>query len=377
MISKRVRDVVFGSEEHPEAVRLHAAIQQPSGFGDWLLGAVEIIRRPSDVEGSAGSAVPIVVILHFSGTPADVPEAVYALVRSANKGPSVPKQGMPEVWALMENMGLRFRTAPHSIRALTHIIRPDRNGPTLQDQKDEDYRLLWSLAAATPRPVALPARDDRSRQLTLSADWQGLVLRDGAAFVSVRNEASGYEEFARVYCRSIYIDALVLASFQLEAATQLADRTQALISDSPSIESLAGERKAMLRFRGRLWWAHVSDRASIVDQIVRDFQVQHHLPALVDQVVQDLGDITDYLASEEMLLKAGREESRQRAEARMTSVLGLFATVLVVPSLVIGFTQLAVAPSWTTVAVAVATSASLTLIALLVIRTVARRQWLG
>lgn len=366
MLSKRIQDVVLGPIDAPEQGRLHAFVPQPVGFGDWILDAVEVVRRP-DLAGDTASRVPIVLIWHWTGRPQDVAESVYELVRSAN-GTSAVARSMTDVWDLIMGMGITIESSPRSIRTLAHIINPCRTQDPYSNER------LWSLAAATPSRIALPSSTAGYRTIAPSADWRGLVLRDGVAFISAPNGVSEYEKFARVYCRTIYLDALVLASLQLEAATWLADNTQRLISGSPKLADLSLARRSMLKFRGTLWWAHVSDRASIVDQIVSDFQEQHNLPALVDQVTQDLNDITAYLESELLVVTAEREKMMQRNSDKLAARFGIFATVLIVPSLVIGFTQLAVGPSWVTFGVSFLISLASTLAVALAIRAMIRAQ---
>ncbi|MCU1405484.1 MAG: hypothetical protein JWQ43_1787, partial [Glaciihabitans sp.] len=94
-----------------------------------------------------------------------------------------------------------------------------------------------------------------------------------------------------------------------------------------------------------------------------EFQRQHNLKPLVAQVIQDLADITDYLesevlaqATEEREEQAHRTRLRVDAEQKLANTLLVLATVLIIPSLVVGFTQLAVGPSLATVLIAAAVS---------------------
>jgi predicted membrane protein len=70
----------------------------------------------------------------------------------------------------------------------------------------------------------------------LSADWSGLVLRDGMAFAGTRQDRGTADPFyghAAQYARSIYLDAILIGLLQLHGITGLENTLAAAFDSSP------------------------------------------------------------------------------------------------------------------------------------------------
>lgn len=160
---------------------------------------------------------------------------------------------------------------------------------------------LWALASRTnetdhpPDPRYLP----RSRcsdgsdvdGVPLSADWCGLVLRDGVALVGRRADKGASDPFynhAELYARSIYLDALLIGILQLQGISELEDALAAALDD-PAASRLAELERRVTEFRHELWWQHLSAHG-VPNQFLGAYQRQHRLRDRFDQALTEISD---------------------------------------------------------------------------------------
>jgi hypothetical protein len=115
--------------------------------------------------------------------------------------------------------------------------------------------------------------------LRLSADWQALVLRDGAAFVGTRADRGDGDAFfghAELFVRTIYLDTLLLGALQDYAITGLEEQLGVALDDPRPHVSMAALEEDLTRFRQRLWWLHITSHGAGND-LLSAYQDQHRL----------------------------------------------------------------------------------------------------
>lgn len=160
---------------------------------------------------------------------------------------------------------------------------------------------LFALASAVPSgsfvPAGRQAAELGASVVELSSDWSALVLRDGAAFLGHSQANTSFiEEYAHLFVRTIYTDALLLGVLQQYAFSDLADRVAAL--DDPARRPRAVERLDLefSRLRNRLWWQHVTQHG-VGNELLLAYQRQHRLPALIAHLRAELEDYSRQAAS--------------------------------------------------------------------------------
>lgn len=160
---------------------------------------------------------------------------------------------------------------------------------------------LWALASRTnvtdhpPDPRQLPIPQNAGLAdfefIRLSADWRGLVLRDGLSLVGCRPDEGPRDPFynhAELYFRSIYLDAVLIGVLQLQGISDLED---ALVSalDAPFASAMAELERRVTRFRHELWWQHLSTHG-VPNQLLGAYQRQHRLRERFDQLLTEISD---------------------------------------------------------------------------------------
>lgn len=183
---------------------------------------------------------------------------------------------------------LAFMTAARRLPRLYSVLRYPRWAPINQ--------WLWSLASRTneedypPDPMQV-ARQDQDR-IRFSADWSGMVLRDGMALVGARPDRGSDDPYygsAFLYARTIYADVVALGLLQLQGITAL-EEDLARITDSPGDSSAMEDLGLKLAFfRQRLWWQHLTTHG-VPNQMLNAFHSQHQLPTRFDQILAEVSD---------------------------------------------------------------------------------------
>jgi hypothetical protein len=204
---------------------------------------------------------------------------------------------------------------------------------------DRTEEWLYYLAAASTPAQIVPDGHKQSllsERLRLSADWSGLVLRDGLALAATSTRDVQFHLSARVYARSIYLDALLLALIQKLAAQELNRKVAAEMETPNDLTASGAERleEEFLRFRSLLWGSHPADRGGTIDEIVRRAHDQHRLPALVEKLTSDLQDISRFIQS---------RVTRRREQRGF--LIAVISAVFLVPSLVFTMASMLAAPS--------------------------------
>ncbi len=291
----RVHTALYGLDsENGFTGRWHQEFQSPRDRHDSAIEAFELLKY----------ANRYLLIAHMQLGPNPV-DSLATLAAAAGEGrewvvSNAPnrlqfKEGRPYLLSHLYWMGFPIPEPPISEDA----ERAFSTWATVQ-------RWQWLLASANSDSV-LP--DTEAPQLMdglvwLSSDWRALVLRQGVAYVALTPHTEGAASFhrlARVYVRSIHLDALLLGLLQTRALHELADATAVIGRGDVTASEVARLEGELLGIRARLWWQDIAHRARQTSDILRAFQSQHELPMLYAKIVQDLTDASRYLSAQEAL----------------------------------------------------------------------------
>lgn len=279
----RLGDVLYGSAEAP--VRWHRTYDPPERLAGADVESVEVLRMPL-TGGDLGLAV-----LH-----ADLGSDPVAALEALSRPAAGDGAGRAALGRLLPD---EARLLPGAVRARTvaHVTFADgpvqvMSAPYSGWQAVEQW--LWLLGSATSETRFAPDPEDpaaRSGTVYFSADWKALVLRDGTAFVGTSPDPGGdsFHAIARAHVHSIYLDALLVGCMQLHALNEVANRVADLDAARLDADHLAELEQRLMDVRRRLWSSHITVRGK-GNEVLRQFQAQHALPALLEGIVSELGD---------------------------------------------------------------------------------------
>ncbi|TDC73547.1 hypothetical protein E1283_18885 [Streptomyces hainanensis] len=277
----RIAQTLYGTASGA-AVRWHR-VATTTWDGVTVL-AVEVLRAPAGSGANHGLAV---LHLRLGGDP--VAELAGLRDLSGVNGPR---------WQSVLPAGTGV--APGARRAST-VCHVTFDGPTpagmsaAYDAWPARDQWLWQLASATTESVFPPDVEDASLlagRVRFSADWQALVLRDGASFVGTTPDPGGTDTFhaaAQTYVHSIYLDVLLLGRLQADALNALANQ----IADVPLPRFGAGGLQAV---EGRLIELRRAFGRDVItahdkgNEILDRYVTQHRVPELRARLVEDLTD---------------------------------------------------------------------------------------
>lgn len=238
------------------------------------------------------------VVVHLDATQANPLTVVRALARRK----SMRLDGFnPD--ELLDGQAIVASAIPHT---LTFVTFSGRRFPRLY--RHPRYTLwpstdqwLWALASRTsgtdhpPDPREVPGGHRSTSSdldcIRLSADWRGLVLRDGIALVGCRPDVGAKDSFynhAEVYVRSVYLDAVLIGILQLHGIGQLEDALASALDDPPQ-PAMADLEQRVTIFRNELWWQHLSTHG-VPNQLLGAYQRQHKLHERFDRVLTEISD---------------------------------------------------------------------------------------
>jgi hypothetical protein len=159
-----------------------------------------------------------------------------------------------------------------------------------------ELQWLWLLASATSPEDYLPAPEDRAELLgsiiRLSAGWQVLVLRDGAAYLGSGADMSAAYRLSsdgEFHFRTIYLDALLVAQAQRLQLTRIADELAALTDPMSDPAPLLRLERELTAFRNVYWWQHLGPQWH-ASRLLRAYQANHQTDELFKQVTDEIGD---------------------------------------------------------------------------------------
>ncbi|WP_159012034.1 hypothetical protein [Streptomyces sp. NRRL F-5123] len=334
------REVRLGYFEHRVAEALYGAAERPVRWSRQVSGriggthvfAVEIVRMPSEFGDGGGLAV-----LHIRFGTDPLAELVGLTDLSASEHGSSNREAIEALLPVGTHVAKGFRRC----WTLVHLTRSEGPWPEVMPAAYVAWgardQWLWLLASATsvarfpPDPEG-HAESFRGR-VRFSADWQALVLRDGAAFLGTTadpGDRGSFHRLARSHVHSIYLDAFLLGRLQAKALGDLAERVASIRAHRLDPSAIAALERRLIDLRGVLGTDHVTVRGK-GNELLAAYREQHRLTESRARVVDDLAVCTRFV-----------EASTARA---VNAALGI-VTVLGVPfSLVYGGTAVAVGSS--------------------------------
>jgi len=164
---------------------------------------------------------------------------------------------------------------------------------------------LWQLASRTTCADFPPDPDYADELLAgtvaLSADWRGLVARDGAAFLALRADQGNddpYLGFAQYYTHAPYTDALIIGMIQNTTIATLIDETALAFDAKDLTRHLARLETRVAKFR-TIYWLRDASTHSHANDLLTAYQAQHDLPAKFDAVLNEIADLNRIAQSQE------------------------------------------------------------------------------
>lgn len=286
--SRRTARLLYGTADRPR--RWHKTLDLP--VGRVRITGLEAIRLRDEPNAHG------LVVIHLDAARTNPLAVVRALAQ--RRGGRLDGLDLDE---LLDGQAIVTSAIPHT---LTFTTSSARRFPRLY--RHPRYTLwpstdqwLWALASRTsgtdhpPDPREVPGgRHSTSSDfdcIRLSADWRGLVLRDGVALVGCRPDDGAKDSFynhAEVYVRSIYLDAVLIGILQLHGIGQLEDALASALDDPPK-PAMADLEQRVTMFRNELWWQHLSTHG-VPNQLLDAYQRQHKLHERFDRVLTEISD---------------------------------------------------------------------------------------
>jgi hypothetical protein len=171
----------------------------------------------------------------------------------------------PAWTAISKLLPLGFElVADSKSRVLHHLVNPD-------DPLVAAYAAISAVPSA--RLPDLNARARRHEWTIERPDWNALVLRDGAAVVSLQTSQEDFSQTSRVLTHTVYLDALLFALIQRDLVDESGARAVTATLDSP--DELVALEAAHFELKRGYWRTSLTDkRTAPTDDILRAFQDQ-------------------------------------------------------------------------------------------------------
>jgi hypothetical protein len=164
---------------------------------------------------------------------------------------------------------------------------------------------LWQLASRTGHADYPPDPDHADRLLegrvVLSADWRGLVARDGAAFLGLRPDRGAddpFYGFAQLYAHTTYLDAIVVGMIQNDSITKMIDEAARAFEADDLPRHLARLEERAARFRN-IYWLRDASAHGPANDILTAYQAQHRLPEKFETVLAEIVDLNRIVQTQE------------------------------------------------------------------------------
>lgn len=291
----RVGESLYGAIGHPS--RWHRSVPPfPLASGGMpaapVVEAMEMLRLPPVLASDAPRRAVVVLHVRLSGDPLnDLPRlrdlkamrAEYARLLPAGVRPLESER---KAWVLSH---VTFDDG-----ALPEVMPPAYAGWGARDQ------WLWLSASATPIDRFPPDPEDDglfAGRVRLSADWQALVLRDGAAFVGTSPDSgddAGFHPMAASLVHTIYLDGFLLGRWQVLGVNFLANALARLPARPGEARRLLDLERKQIELRRALWSSHITVHGN-ANTLLERFQEQHRLPGLLAQAGTALADAARYV----------------------------------------------------------------------------------
>jgi hypothetical protein len=312
----RAAEVLYGGDE---GCRWHRVLEEPQALEGTELIAGELLSFPGPDQANGLAVVHLRLTGELAGSSLD---ALRGLVHYRADAPS--SQPWLSTWLQPHaTLAATNKRAFCAVFAHAGLDLPDLHaGMAIRPDWDPYTQWMFHLAAATPPdkypPHPASAADLMQGRLALSADWEALVLRDGAAFLMYPHQ-SGFADSAERYFRSIYTDAFLLGGAQRIRLHQIADRLARLADPERSVRPLLQLHQEVTTFRNSYWWQHVTGHGPAND-LLRAYQQQHRLGEIASQIFTGLAESAD-----QARIVAAERQSEQ--SARGNALIGLVTIV--------------------------------------------------
>ena len=237
------------------------------------------------------------MVVHVEATDAADPATTAAAWTSTVRWKRDPDRRARVERAVSHLSGIATSLAPVAEEPFHIAFVPDGTAPADAELSREGHPPpeQWRLVLATgagggEAPMTPEQARSFGERIELSADWDALVLRNGAAFVGRPGRPTGFLTGpAPVHVRTVYLDTFLLGILQRLAAERIVGELSAL--DHPATAPRTVERLSddLARFRNALWWQHLA-RHGIGTDLLLAYQRQHRLAEVVEQVRAELHD---------------------------------------------------------------------------------------
>lgn len=285
----------------PKVARiLYGADQEPTRWHRFLdgdpLDAVAVELLVPDPDRAPEAALGIVHVTIAQTEPAALLEQVRLAAHRRGA-----KSSLPSFDELISPFGFAepdTRTFTVAFLSTARRLRPPfRLNPRLRWSPHQAW--LWHLASRTNIQDFPPDPEHAAELLTgtvvLSADWRGLIARDGAAFVALRRDRGANDPFlgfAQLYTHTAYLDALLLGMFQRTSVEQLITQS-AIALDAPDLAGhLEQLERRVTRFRSIYWLRDASGHHGPANDILNAYHAHHALPERFNAVLDEIADLS-------------------------------------------------------------------------------------
>ncbi|GAA2623822.1 hypothetical protein GCM10010425_19080 [Streptomyces spororaveus] len=291
----RVGESVYGATGHPS--RWHRCVSPlphaPAGTpAAPVVEAMEMLRLPQVLASDAPRRAVVVLHMRLSGDPLnDLPRLRDLTAKRAEYAGLLPA-------------GVRLLESERKAWVLSHITFDDGALPEVMPPPYTAWgardQWLWLSASATPVVHFPPDPEDDglfAGRVRLSADWQALVLRDGAAFIGTSpdsGDGAGFHPTAASLVHTIYLDAFLLGRWQVLGVNFLANSLARLPARQAEARRLLDLERKQIELRRALWSSHITVHGN-ANTLLERFQEQHRLPGLLAQAGTALADAARYV----------------------------------------------------------------------------------
>jgi hypothetical protein len=283
--------ILYGAPDRPTRWhRLGEDLHQDRGHGrDDVLG-VELLVPDPEAEPRTALAV-----LHLTA-PGDTQ---LELLRSA-AGRRGADAVLPDLDALIHPYAVAVTDRRAFTVAFRTSSRPRPTPPPGYTRRlgwSPEQAWLWHLASRSTQADYPPDPEHADRllagALVLSADWRGLVTRDGAAFVALRPDRGPTDPFynyAQLYTHTTYLDALLLGMIQRDSVERMVTESAAAFEAEDLPRHLEHLEQRAARFR-TIYWLRDASRHGHANDILNAYHTEHELPERFNTVLNEIADL--------------------------------------------------------------------------------------
>lgn len=282
--------------------------------GSLRLDGLELLRTPSPRSPQQALAV-----LHFIVEGAPILPILRALSGRRQSADPDPLQGVFDPAALLAGVagtdgpaGPFALSRPYTVAFFTPdaALREALRDPVTGELPLSADLLLRSLASrAAPSDIPLAPEhvpDVRADAGRISADWSGMVLRQGAAFLGHRADSGpgDFYDYAARNARGIYLDALLLGTVQRDHIDELTDDLSAVFSGPGLARRVAALEHRIAVFRSTYWRQHLNAHGP-ANNLLLAFQAKYRLPDRFTQILAEADDYARLVQTQESQQIAG------------------------------------------------------------------------